>query len=336
MTLAAVLALLAGTLAWPVPRALASARWPFRCPRAAIVLWQAVGLAGGLAALGAAAAVGVAPLSPHLLGGLINHADHIAAGAPLQGLGIVNLLGLAASAALAARLLTVLGISTVRVLRERRRQRQIVDLAAVVRAEPRYGPLRVLQHPGAVAYCVPGVRPRVVVSEGTLATLSDRELDAVLAHERAHARGMHHLIVQPFAAWQATFPFLRPAREGTAAVSLLVEMLADDVAARRTDSKVLARALARLCTAPTPATTCGVAGDTHLLSRAAPRLRAARLGRRAALPGRPPAEAGGTPVVTRIRRLLDPPPPAPWWLTATVYLMALLLVSIPTAVVLQP
>nr|MDT0667776.1 M48 family metalloprotease [Micromonospora sp. DSM 115978] len=78
----------------------------------------------------------------------------------------------------------------------------------------------------AVAYCVPGVRTaRVVVSRGLLNTLAADELDAVLAHEQAHVSGRHDLVIQPFVAWQRTFPFLRPAQEATAAVSLLVEML---------------------------------------------------------------------------------------------------------------
>ena len=41
--------------------ALASARWPYRSPGAAILLWQALGLSWGLAAVGALAALGAVP-----------------------------------------------------------------------------------------------------------------------------------------------------------------------------------------------------------------------------------------------------------------------------------
>ena len=41
--------------------------------------------------------------------------------------------------------------------------------------------LRVLDVPEPLAYCLPGVRSRVVVSEGTLKTLTDAEIDAVAA-----------------------------------------------------------------------------------------------------------------------------------------------------------
>ena len=40
-------------LAEPASRALAAARWPARDPAGALLLWQAIGLAGGLALVGA-------------------------------------------------------------------------------------------------------------------------------------------------------------------------------------------------------------------------------------------------------------------------------------------
>jgi Zn-dependent protease with chaperone function len=335
MTTAAALALFAGVLAWPVPRLLAAARWTHRCPRAAIVLWQSVGLAGGVSALLAVTAFTVAPLSPAIPQAMADHVANVAAGAPLAGLGWVNLVGLGVAAALAARLFGVLGASTTATLRERHRHRHIVDLAG--RQHRRHscagdppGPtapsatgecglcahpdrdgarLRILDHPVAVAYCVPGVRhARVVVSRGLLTTLTAGELDAVLAHEEAHVNGRHDLVIQPFVAWERTFPFLRPAREATAAVSLLVEMLADDTAARRTSGRTLARALARLGVTrpPVPTGTLGITG-TH--SVAVPSIRRTVDG-----PSR-------TPVVARIIRLLDPPT-VPLWLPLAAYLAA--------------
>ena len=49
-------------LAEPVSRALAAARWPARDPVGALLVWQAVGLAGGLALVGAGVVYGLAPL----------------------------------------------------------------------------------------------------------------------------------------------------------------------------------------------------------------------------------------------------------------------------------
>src|ERR1700728_3676269 len=57
-------------------RAMVRASWPHRSPAAAILLWQALGLAGGLAAVGALLAIGVGDPDtrfarvPGVLGGL--------------------------------------------------------------------------------------------------------------------------------------------------------------------------------------------------------------------------------------------------------------------------
>ncbi|OAA23625.1 Zn-dependent protease with chaperone function [Frankia sp. EI5c] len=372
MTTAALLALLACALAWPVPRLLAAARWPHRCPRAAIVLWQAIGLAGGVSALLAAAAFTVAPLSTGIPAALADHAGNLLAGEPLVGLGRTNLIGLAIAAALAARLFGVLAMSTAATLRERHRHRHLVDLAGhrhrhrghshgsapgcgLCEHRKRSGSrLRILDHPLAVAYCVPGVRhARVVVSEGLLRTLTPEELEAVLAHEEAHVNGRHDLVIQPFVAWERTFPFLRPAREATAAVSLLVEMLADDAAARRTSGRTLARALARLgvTRAPVPAGTLGVTGLGRGPGLPGPRMTPESLatlgvaggaGRivatMSALVSDLPAlthrkDVPHTPVVDRIARLLDPPT-VPIWLPGTAYLGAVAVFLTPVVLLL--
>ncbi|GAA3509400.1 hypothetical protein FHR32_005675 [Streptosporangium album] len=47
---------------------LAAAPWTHRCPRAALVLWQAIGLSGGLGAVGVGLVAAAAPLAvlfPH-------------------------------------------------------------------------------------------------------------------------------------------------------------------------------------------------------------------------------------------------------------------------------
>jgi len=346
MTTAAALALFAAVLAWPVPRLLAGARWTHGCPRAAIVLWQAIGLAGGVCALLAVVAFTVAPLSGSTPHGISHHLHNLAAGRPMSGLDWLSVLGLAMVAALASRLFGVLASSTYATLRRRSHHRNLVDLtgddhteegcaAATAQAPARPGAaprpyrhgvqdwapraaagrhglsggtgecelcghagLRILDHPVAVAYCVPGVRhARVVVSRGLLTTLGPRELRAVLAHEDAHVIGRHDLVIQPFIAWQQTFPFLRPAWEATAAVSLLVEMLADDVAARRTSGKTLAKALAQLgvTRALVPAGTLGATGDLGTPRPTSPGGSSAPAGSGA--PGN--ASSAGTPTAPR-------------------------------------
>jgi Zn-dependent protease with chaperone function len=129
----------------------------------------------------------------------------------------------------------VLRRSTARVLRDRRRHRALVDLVAT--RNPLLGGTSVLDHDLPVAYCLPGPAPRVVLSRGAVAVLSEDELRAVLAHERAHLDQRHDLVVLPFVALGATFPRLRAVRTARAAVAQLVEVLADDRAAGRTTGR---------------------------------------------------------------------------------------------------
>ncbi|MBO0852054.1 MAG: M48 family metalloprotease, partial [Pseudonocardia sp.] len=169
-------------LAEPASRALAAARWPARDPTGALLLWQAVGLAGGLALLGAGVAYGLAPLGDSLPAA-VPHLVHALASRRLPpGLGLAQLLALAATAVLDARLFGVLGLACWRTLRARRRHRDLLDVLAT--PWPAMTGARVLAHPLPVAYCLPGLRSRLVISEGALDILAPSELDAVLAHER--------------------------------------------------------------------------------------------------------------------------------------------------------
>jgi bla regulator protein blaR1 len=229
-------------LAEPVSRRLARARWPARDPVGALLLWQAIGLAGGLALLGAGLVYGLAPLgSP--LPAASTALEALSAGRTprLDGLHVLALL---LTAALAARLLGVLGAVTARTLRARARHRELLDLLAT--PWPAAPGARVLNHPVPVAYCLPGLRSRLVVSAGVLDCLDVDQVWAVLAHERAHLRERHDLVVLPFVAWGATAPFMRGMVCAQFAVAALIEMRADDVAVRRASPAQLSVALAAM------------------------------------------------------------------------------------------
>src|SRR5437588_9687127 len=125
--------------------ALPRASWPRRAPAAAILLWQALGLASGLAAVGAL--IGLA--LPASQGGLVRSVLHAAALlrsgdvfglAGLFGLRqadvvplvvvAVRLACLAAGLALLALLCWVLVAASVAALQARRRQRALLALPA--------------------------------------------------------------------------------------------------------------------------------------------------------------------------------------------------------------
>lgn len=252
---AAALGLVLLVLAVVVPDRLARATWPRRAPAYALLLWQSLGLAGGLLAVEAAATVALAPAGR----------THAAA---LRSLGTVSLPWWSIAAGLLAvglvvRLLSVLLASTARTLRARRRNRVLVDLVAT--RNPLLAKAYLVDHDVPLAYCLPGLRPRVVLSRGALDLLREDEVRAVLAHETAHVDQRHDLVVLPFVALGATFPRLAGVRLARQQVALLIEMLADDRAVRRYPRAVLARALYKVGAAQVPAGGLGAGGDGVLL-----------------------------------------------------------------------
>lgn len=223
-------------LAEPLSRSLARARWAERDPVGALLLWQAVGLAGGLSLLGAGVTFGLAPLGDGLVA-----AARTVAGGGWPELSAARNAVLGGSLVLAVWLLGVLGVIAVRTVRARSRHRDLLDVLAT--PWPTARGAHVLDHPVPVAYCLPGPRSRLVVSAGAVATLRRHELDAVLAHEQAHLAERHDLVVLPFVAWGTTAPRVPGMVAAQRAVARLIEMRADDVAAARSDPGALAQAL---------------------------------------------------------------------------------------------
>ena len=235
------LLLLGVVLAEPASRALAAAEWPTRDPVGGLLVWQAIGLAGGLALLGSGLLYGLAPLGSSLPTALPGALDALLGGRLPAVLDPTHLLALLATLVLGLRLVGVLLAVTVRTLRARRRHRDLLDLLAT--PWPAVPGARVLDHPVPVAYCLPGLRSRLVLSAGVLDALEPPGVRAVLAHERAHLRERHDLVVLPFVAWGATAPFVRGMVCAQLAVAALVEMRADDVASAAVTPKQLSGAL---------------------------------------------------------------------------------------------
>jgi Zn-dependent protease with chaperone function len=258
---------------------LSRARWPWRMPRTAIVLWQALGLAWGVASIGALVGFAVSPYGHGIAGGLRG----AGAGAAAGRLDFPHLVALLAGLALAAVLFIMQGCATYGVVRARRRHRALLNLVA--HGEPSVPGALVVDHPAAAAYCVPGVRSsKVVVSAGTLALLDRAELAAVLAHERAHVRERHDLVLLPFTSLRQVFPRLGLVARSLGAVELLIEMTADDRAQRHRAPRELATALLRFAAAhPADAPSGALAA----------------------------VSADHIPVIARVNRLLDPVRPHP-------------------------
>ncbi|GHD39179.1 M56 family peptidase [Mycetocola manganoxydans] len=238
-----VLACLAVLLAWPVPLLLARAQWPSRAPGTGLALWQAIALAGGLSMIGAFVTYGLIPFGPSLLPGLAELQRHFFDGTLPPAANLGHIFSLCLAVLLAGHLLLNLILTAVRTERQRNRHLSLVNLLSA--PMPDRPGTRVLDHPAPVAYCLPGVtRSVTVLSEGIVTLLDPEQLRAVIAHERAHLRQQHHLVLVAFKSWHSALPWFPIANRAENAVGLLVEMLADDQARRDVDDSTLATAIA--------------------------------------------------------------------------------------------
>ena len=238
-----LLAVLAIVLAWPVPVLLSRAQWPARSPFTAMILWQAIALAGGLSMIGAMLVYGLEPIGDNLIAGLRALAGMVLYNAPTTALGFWHIFALSAAALLTAHLVFTLLLTYYKIERQRRRHRELLSLLASPSAEGT-GTL-VISHNSPVAYCLPGgARSVTVLSDGLMAALEPAELRAVLIHENAHLSQRHHLLLWAFAAWRQALPWLPTTRLAQESVNSLIEMLADDVALKTESKATLIKAIA--------------------------------------------------------------------------------------------
>lgn len=276
MTVGAALVAYAVLMGVVGPVVFARAGWPARAPRlgAGVLLAAGWSVLTALVLAGLTIALPATALSADLstvLGACVlrlRAAYATPGGAAVAGAGV----------ALTAATLLRVGWSVRRVLRERRtegrRQRQLV---AFVGQRVSGVPATVVHHPVPSAYCLAGGGGTVVITSGAVDLLTAEQVTAVLAHERAHLSARHHLRLGTAAAAGAALPSLPLLRDLHENVRRLLEMHADEIAAREHDPEVLATALVAV----------------------ASRVPVAALG------------AAGGDRVMRVRRLLLPPQPLP-------------------------
>lgn len=249
-----LLGLIGLALALPVPALLARTSWPLLVPRAGIVLWQSFALAAVLAISGAA-------LSTALW--LVTHDRltwwRIALHLTLIGIGVL----------VWARFWWAAWTVWRETQSRRRRQRHLVDLLG--EADGMAPALRILREETPIAYCVPGLASsRIVVSQGTISTLSATEYAAVLEHERAHVRRRHDLVLEAFTVLHVAFPRFLRTDAPLVQSQIMVELLADDAARRAHGAASVAGALVALAGSPTPSGALGAAGaETIRMARLA-------------------------------------------------------------------
>lgn len=256
----AVFAVLAATLG---PRLLCRAGWPDRSPAVGILAWQALSGSIVLAAVlvGATLALPAVPFTSDLAELLSACATAIQDHYATPGGAMLSVTGAVLAVAMIGRAGYCLAAGLITAGRERRRQLQVLSVTA---RRHRGCAALVLDHPTPAAYCLPGRCREIVLTSGAVAALGDDQLAAVLAHEQAHLRGRHHLVLAAAAALQRSFPFVGAFGDAHDALSRLVEMLADDAAARHNNRLTVATALVRLAEAAAPTAALGAGGSTAL------------------------------------------------------------------------
>jgi bla regulator protein blaR1 len=268
---AAVLFALYAAAAGKLAPAMLRGPWAARSPRLAMTLWLVLPVsfmaAVVLAVLAATAPFPLSwPAAPPGGGRLL-------AGPAVPGGREIAFAGLLAAAAVVLRTAGCVAGELRRGWRDRR------DHAALVAATGRPGDepdVVIVDHDAPAVYCLPSGRHQIVISASALAALTPEQLSAVLAHERAHLRHRHHLILALAAALARAFPGVPLLSQAKPQLAVLAEMAADDAAARRHRRDDLATALVVL----------------------------ARTGARPAT-----LAATGPEAIARLERILDPEPP---------------------------
>ncbi|WP_028922534.1 M56 family metallopeptidase [Pseudonocardia acaciae] len=215
-------------------------------PSALIVAWLLT-TAGVLGTAGAGVALLLVPdhgVPSGLLsaaGGCWSAVTHGASPDVEQVTGVLGLLVL-----LSAAVNVVLIGSRVAARRARARRERVAVLRLAARTEPGSPEVLWLAHDRPLAFAMPGRPSYLVATEGLGRHLTPAQAGAVLAHERAHLRGRHHLLVALADVLAAGLPFLPLFGAAPAAVRELVELSADAEAARRCGAGVVRSALVRV------------------------------------------------------------------------------------------
>lgn len=325
---------LAIILAWPAPVVLSHARWTARSPFTALLLWQAIALAGGLSMIGAFLVWGLEPLGDDLLSALHGFWAVLTGQPGAASLTVIHVFALSTALLIGGHLVFTLLLTAYKVNRQRARHRRL--LALLSGPSPSIPGAVVVEHQAPVAYCLPGFSGSLtVLSRGLLDSLDAEGLRGVIAHEHAHLDQRHDLLVLAFESWHQALPWLPTSRLARLAVQELIEMLADDAALNQVSREDLLRSLiavsAGLGVADSTGETAPAAGGTPSRGQgdASPLTPVSGSGHAAAVPG-------GELSSLRLRRLLSPAPELPFAARATVMGTSVLLMVVPTLALVAP
>ncbi|WP_065959703.1 M56 family metallopeptidase [Curtobacterium sp. UCD-KPL2560] len=208
------------------PRVLTRSAWTISHPRTALVSWS---LAVVLGVVGFVLGIAFVVLADRPLTDPFRLDD-----SPTHGLNI--------GVALLAVLAFVVAVR-VRPGADQVAVREAMRAGAAPHREIDGTPVAVVEADHALACAVPGREGGVLVSTGLADLLRTDELEAVVAHERAHLTQRHAVAVAVAESIERAVPWVPGARAMARSTRVLVEFAADDAAARRVGRDALRRAV---------------------------------------------------------------------------------------------
>jgi Zn-dependent protease with chaperone function len=208
------------------PRVLTRSAWTIDRPRTALVAWSVAVLLG---VAGFVAGIALVVLADRPITEVFRIDDP-------------SVHGLNIGVALLAVLAFVIAVR-VRPGPEHEAVRQAMRSGAAPHREIDGTPVALVEAEHALACAVPGRSGGVLVSTGLADLLRTDELEAVVAHERAHLTQRHAVAVGVAESIERAVPWIPGARAMARSTRVLVEFAADDAAARRVGRDALRRAV---------------------------------------------------------------------------------------------
>ena len=227
----------------------------------AILTWQALSISALVSAglAGAAIALPSLPVTTDLALLLTACADALREHYATPGGAVTSAIGALFAVALVGRTGWCIAHELLHVRAARTRQAHALRL--VCQGQRANGAF-LIEAPEPAIFCVPGRERRVIFTTSAWNVLSAPERAAVMAHEQAHLRWRHHLVVAVARGTARAWPGFRLFQAAADELGRLVEVHADDVASQRHGRRVLGSALLHLTDAYRPAGTMGAAGGS--------------------------------------------------------------------------
>lgn len=232
-------------LAWSLltlfgsPYVLSRGHWRVRHPGLCLAVWFALFASGVLATVGAVVVAVALGMRAHTAA---------SAGSAIGPTGdfLVAWLALALSGGALSVVLTKVGAMVVTERQLRSDFSRLVANASYRHEVVRGIKINFVSSRQPIACTLRGRSAEIMISSRLDDHLGPREIRAVIEHERAHVRGGHDLITRAAALNCACLPSLLAPQELRRTTALLIELIADDRAARATSAGDVAAALRAL------------------------------------------------------------------------------------------